>query len=231
MKILVLTSKYGLPFQRKDRDEVVELDGERHEVHFRHRHYGNVKDHRKNALTPRARCKVDKCFAWQLYPDYDAYVHSDSTVTWNSAEAVVDFVQLMDGEGWVGFKHPQRQRVDLEAIYTDGCVRANNPYHKNRYQGEDLIGQANSYLRMAERIGEQMPPMTENTIFAYSKGFIRHNGTDVLTLWFAEMMRWSVQDQISLPYVMMLWGVKPVYAEGTCKKNKWTTWSAKDHFK
>lgn len=33
-----------------------------------------------------------------------------------------------------------------------------------------------------------------------------------------------------LPYIMMLWGIKPVYAEGTCKDNKWTTWTAKDHF-
>lgn len=231
MKILVLTSKYGLPFQRKDSDEGVEADGERHEVHFRHRHYGNVKDSRKNALTPRARSKVDRCFAWELYPGYDAYVHSDSTIKWNSAETVVDFVGLMDGEGWVGFKHPQRQRVDLEAIYIDGCIAANNPYHKNRYQGEDLIGQANKYLQVAEMIGEQMPPMMENTIFAYSRGFIRNNGTDIMTMWFAEIMRWSMQDQISLPYIMMLWGVKPVYAEGTCKDNQWTTWSAKDHFK
>ena len=92
MKILVLSSKYGLPFNRKDKDTAVVVDGETHNVDFRFRHYGNVRDHRKNALTPRARSKVDRCFAWQLYPGYDAYVHTDSTVTWNSPEAVVDFV-------------------------------------------------------------------------------------------------------------------------------------------
>ena len=220
-----------MPFNRHDKDTAVVVDGETHNVDFRFRHYGNVRDHRKNALTPRARSKVDRCFAWQLYPGYDAYVHTDSTVTWNNPEAVVDFVQLMDGGDWVGFKHPHRERVDLEAIYIDGCITANNAYHKNRYKGEDLIGQANTYLREAQDTGEQMPPMLENTIFAYSGAFARSRGAHVMKMWFAEIMRWSMQDQISLPYVMMLWGVKPVYAKGTCKKNQWTTWTAKDHFK
>lgn len=235
MKILVLSSKYGLPFNRKDKDTAVVVDGETHNVDFRFRHYGNVRDHRKNALTARARCKIDKCFAWQLYPGYDAYVHTDSTVTWNSPEAVVDFVGQMGESQWLGFKHPKRERVDLEAIYVDGCIAANNPYHKGRYQGEDIIAQANLYMRMEKQLKLKMPPMLENGIFAYKSDLPANlNGgktAGMMTMWFGEMMRWSVQDQISLPYVMMMYGIEPAYAEGEVRDNQWTTYSTKDHFK
>lgn len=225
MKILVLTSKYGKMLNKRN-VEFVTIDG--HTVKFAYRSYLNVADDRKNALTPRARSKFDRCFAWMIYPGYDIYVHTDSTITWKSPEHVTHWLKQMNGRLWLGFKHPQRTDVLDEAKYIEMRIKSGSAYHANRYAGEDLVGQAELYKDFERSWSTKaMPPMLENTIFAY------HATEPVQAMmrqWYLECMMWSMQDQISLPYAMAMYEVTPAYSAGTCKKNDWTTWSAKDHF-
>lgn len=225
MRILVLTSKYGKALDKRD-EEVVTIDG--HTVKFAYRSYRNVANHRMNALTPRARSKYDRCFAWSIYPGHDVYVHTDSTVTWKSPEHLTDWLKQMNGKLWLGFKHPQRTDVLEEAKYIEMRIKNRSKYHANRYEGEDLVGQAESYKQAEKRwVTRKMPLMMENTIFAYhAEEPVRW----MMREWYLQCMMWSMQDQISLPYVMATHEVQPAYSAGTCKQNHWTTWSAKDHF-
>lgn len=222
MRILVTTSKYGADWKRHDVNH--EVAGGI--VSFTFPSYSNQRHHRKNALSPRARSKWDRCFMHRARPGYDVYVHTDSTVAWKSPDAVVDFVKNLQGNEWIGFRHPQRDDVLEEAKYIEGRIRGNSAYHINRYAGEDLIGQARHYKQLTRG---QMPVMMENTIFAYTSALASR--CDVMRDWFAEIMMWTMQDQISLPYVLSKHGVKVRLARGTCKQNEWTTWTAKDHFK
>lgn len=78
-------------------------------------------------------------------------------------------------------------------------MRAGNEYLLERYAGEDLAGQVASYLA-DPTFNDTL--LIEAGAFVYSSRIVQDARSNVMKEWFHQNCRWSVQDQLSLPYVL-----------------------------
>jgi hypothetical protein len=119
--------------------------------------------------------------------DYTIWIDGSIRVTSRFfAEYMVDQAR----DRWAMFKHPWR-----DCIYKE----AEESHDMRKYHNEPIMAQAEAYRKAG---------MPTNWGLWASGIICRRNdwGDDLNQLWWAEHQKWSVQDQISLPYV--LWKYK-----------------------
>ena len=139
-------------------------------------------------LSPRLRSKYFKMCTHLLYPNTSFYIWSDASVILK--EGIIDWlINRLGGFDALFFKHSERSSITEEK----DCVieNLNDPY-----EGYNLSEQVKDYLDdgFDDKIG-----LIECGLF------IRRNKPNVnnaFNEWFIEQVKWSIQDQLSLPYIL-----------------------------
>ena len=157
-----------------------------------------VIERRRRFAHPRMDAKWFRMNASVELVEYDTVVWADASFQFGN---VGEFVRsctrcLYDDVSTAFFAHPERSDIWTEA-------EASLARWPQKYAGEPLREQAEHYHRLG---------FTHRELWAC--GIQVRNNRDPLVAeldrrWFAECMRWSYQDQLSLPYVLELMRFTP----------------------
>lgn len=151
--------------------------------------------------------------AWSLRNRYTGSIWVDGSVTIKSKSFARDHLAAAADAGWAMFRHPDR-----DCIFDEAAVGAT----MEKYRGLPVFEQVEAYRR--EGI------LAHSGLFACGIIARREPLSDLLRrvneLWWEESMRWTCQDQLSLPYVLRNTGATVGIVPGNLWKNQWFDFSA-----
>jgi hypothetical protein len=194
MRVLVTTASFGGELHSKWVDQV----SDRYEIVF-NRIDDKTESPRKKAMSPRLRGKIPKIVVWEDHPDYDYYIWMDSSFSLLKTDAIEKMVDYCIGWDACFFKHPTRTSVKQELDFVVSLMHISNQYLLDRYEGERMIEQVESYSKDAT--------WKDNLLiacgtFIYSKSIVENKEYNLMKEWFYQNCLWSVQDQLSFPYLL-----------------------------
>ena len=167
---------------------------------------------RVNAMTPRLQAKIPRYFAWELFPGYDYYICLDSDFLLARKDSVEWFVRQCEGFDIAAFFHPNRHTIQEEFECTKNLVEGGG---FDKYKNEFMEEQVESYLRDSS--------FMDNVLYALG-AFIYRNDEKVheaLKEGFYHCARYSIQDQLSFPYVIRKLSV---HGLNNLMENKYLQW-------
>jgi len=159
---------------------------------------------RVNALHPRLQAKIPKMLSHETDPGYDYYLWLDSSIYIAHQDAILWMLGELGSHEIALFRHPHRNAVGDELRFCVEQMNGQNPYLRNRYLNEPMQQQVASYLATGSYVDDRLFACG---IFLYSKALLAHR-PDFLRSWYFECARWSVQDQLSLPWLLHKHGVR-----------------------
>jgi hypothetical protein len=194
IKVLVTTASFGGRLYSEWVDQV----SDRYEIVF-NRIDDDVESPRIKAMSPRLRGKIPKMIVWEDHPGYDYYIWMDSSFSLLKTDAIEKMVDYCIGWDACFFNHPARTSVKQELDFVVELMRHDNQYLIERYSGEKMTEQVDFYLKDATW---QDNLLLACGIFIYSKSIIENKEYNLMKEWFYQNCLWSVQDQLSLPYLL-----------------------------
>ena len=169
-----------------------------YEVEFFHLTDENFPPRHK-ALHPRLQAKIPKMLGYELYPGFDYYIWMDGNFNLVTENSVMEFVRSCQGFDACFFVHPYRKTVNDEFEFMLNNLDEDR-YLQNRYHNEYIKEQQQIYSTL-EGFNDQM--LFAFGSFIYSKSLIEKQEFNILQQWFYHNSRYSVQDQLSLPYILL----------------------------
>lgn len=153
---------------------------------------------RDKSLHPRLKGKIPKMLEWEKGGDYDYYIWMDSKFT--LVDGVINqlITQLGDHDLAL-FNHPHRSTIKSEMDFMSGEMRFGNHYLNERYLGEDMQNQVNTYLADPTFIDDKLFACG---CFVYSKRLVENKEYNLMKEWFYHNVIHSIQDQLSMPYLL-----------------------------
>lgn len=147
--------------------------------------------HSRPHLSDRMAAKVAKCQPWR-YADDDIVIWVDGSIVPTTDRFVEHLVDSSSGP-LSQYPHPHRDCIEAEAIVSAGMVK---------YQGQPVIEQAAAYMQAGhpKRWG-----LWATGIIVYRRPFLHTFGN----AWLTEQCAWTVQDQISQPYLLRRYELRP----------------------
>ena len=172
------------------------------------------------SMHPRFKSKIPKMLEWRLV-DSEWYVWMDSSI---KPHLNIDLAELIlskaDGKPLILFKHSKGSTIREEAMRTLYMLRKRHPYFLSRYSGEPILDQLIHYYGDSD-FSDNM--LFSTNFFAYHKSIVH-----MMQDWFNEVITWSLQCQVSLPYVLQKSGVEFSTFDGyTNINNKYFSWDWK----
>jgi hypothetical protein len=184
-------------------------------VHPDRHDWFHIPDRVPSGVSPRLAAKYPKLFPWSwLPPGYDRSIWIDGTVRVTSDRFVADRAASMLSDIGLGmWRHPERQDIYTEAIVSMGFPK---------YVDQPLAAQVGHY------IDEGMPTdfglWACGVIVRDAASPFRPVVDDLMSKWLQEIDRWSIQDQLSFPYVLWKSGIgAPVALPHSIYDNPWLT--------
>ena len=157
------------------------------------------------AMHPRLKAKVPKMLEWQsVDADWYIWMDSSSRITANDPASII--LDTAGNKKLCLFNAFPRQSILEECNVVRQCLQNNHEYQSNRYKGEPILDQLIHYY------GDKK--FTDNKLFAMTFFAYHHSVSDLMQAWFIENVRWSIQDQISFPYVLNSSGLDYSLFEG-----------------
>jgi hypothetical protein len=154
---------------------------------------------RANSLHPRLKGKIPKMLEWLESPDYDYYIWVDAAFTIYDGfiENIMQFAEE-DFDLYL-FAHTKRKSIKAEFDHLNNKLEVGNQYLINRYGGERMKDQVETYL------ADQS--FSDNQLFfggclMYSNTLVANPDYNLMTDWFLHNVRYSIMDQLSLPYLL-----------------------------
>ena len=173
---------------------------------------------RLNAMHPRLRAKMPKMLQWAEFPGYDYYIWVDSKLRMDNPKAAESLIEACAGKDASFFKHASRTSIRLELEHVIDNLNNGSQYLIDRYAGEDMAGQVAAYLADPNFVDNSL---FECGAFVYSSRVVQNPDLNLFKDWFYHNCIWSVQDQLSLPYLLQKFGINYGILEGTVYKNKY----------
>jgi hypothetical protein len=162
-------------------------------------------------LSPRLRAKYFKMCGHQIYPNATALIWVDGNVEVKSPGLVEWMTAAMGDADCAFFKHNARNTVQQEL---DFCVdNMSDPYLKVRYGDEPMIVQVQDYIKQGYN------PRSDGLVWCGL--FIRKTTPKVnqaFDHWMMENVKWSIQDQLSFPFIAWKHGLKVATIETNAKQ-------------
>lgn len=152
---------------------------------------------RDKSLHPRLKGKIPKMLEWENGEDYDYYIWVDSKFTLNEG-AITKLMGYIDGYDLCLFPHPHRSTVTEELGFMKQLMKNGDPYLHERYAGEDMELQLSRYFKS----GFLDDKLFACGCFVYSKRLVENKDFNVMKDWFYHNSLYSIQDQLSLPYLL-----------------------------
>lgn len=177
--VTVIQSVYG------DYDRLVEWP--KQSVPYTHLHVNPPRPH----LADRMAAKVAKCQPWR-YTDDDIVIWVDGSIV-PTDDLFIDHL-ILNSEGPISqYAHPHRADIINEADASVGMVK---------YEGQRVREQAQSYV---DRGMPRHWGLWATGIIVYRSPVPAWFGYE----WLTEQTVWTVQDQISEPFVLWRQGLRP----------------------
>lgn len=218
LKVLVTSACFGSMLKSRWIDQ---LESENLEITF-NRISEPSHITRRNAMHPRLRGKMPKMLAWEDHPNYDYYIWMDSSFSMESPRSIEWIVNQCTGFDACFFKHSERTSIREELSFMEGLMAKGNDYLKQRYDGESMREQVEHYCSDSDYTDDRL---FECGLFIYSKSLVKNRKTNLMKEWFYQNCLWSIQDQLSLPYVMSKFKVKYKTFDTTIFKNQYFKFS------
>lgn len=154
-----------------------------------------VQDARTH-LHPRMAAKVAKCEPWR-YTDDDLVIWVDGNIVPTTDRFLEHLIDSSTGP-ISQYRHPHRDCITDEAKVSAGM---------DKYRGQRVIEQAAHYM---DRGHPAHWGLWATGIIVYRYPF----PTILGAYWLAEQCAWTVQDQISQPYLLHMYGLMPTTIPG-----------------
>ena len=146
------------------------------------------------ATSPRMRAKWYKVNPHLVLPEYDVTLWVDASVELREAGFVTEMLCLAEGDGLAMLAHPERDCIYDEAIASLGMPK---------YDGEPMLQQVAWYWQLGH---PRHWGLWAGTIIGRQHCDIID---DAMLEWWRHITHWSVQDQLSLPFVLRFKGYRP----------------------
>lgn len=153
---------------------------------------------RINSLHPRTKGKIPKMLEW-METDADYYIWIDSKFKVVSENFVNDIINYLGDYEMCLCEHPNRDSIKKECDFVLEQMNNKNQYLVERYLGEKIKEQVDFYLNEKNFIDDKLFALG---FFAYSKNLIVNKNYNLMTDWFFHNCYWSIQDQLSFPYLL-----------------------------
>lgn len=199
MKILVTSANTESTLSNVCKEQIGDF-----EVDFICYNKTKIINNRKNSLHPRLLGKIPKMLAWEHNTNYDYYIWIDSIFNFNNEYAVQWFLDKISDKDAAFFSHPHRNTVKSELDFCIENMKNGNEYLLGRYDGERMEEQVTSYFNN----GFNDNVLIAAGAFIYSKNLILNKSYNMMKEWFYHNCIFSVQDQLSLPYLLQMFDVK-----------------------
>ncbi len=152
---------------------------------------------RTNALNPRLQSKMPRMLAFDMYPNYDYYFWTDSNITLNRPDTINTFYNLCKPHDMVLFSHPHRKFLHEEFRFM--FENSNIPFLE-KYKNEFIKEQYQAYKNQLKNF---------HTVPLYASGCFMYKNNETTRVlmkeWYYQNCRYSIQCQLSLPYVIELY--------------------------
>lgn len=153
---------------------------------------------RVNSLHPRLKAKIPKMMEWHRCPGYDYYIWIDSKFIILEGFLENMFRFESDHSDLYVFRHGFRSSVKEELEYMNNKMSNGSDYLNQRYGGELMNDQVRSYLSDPDYIDQ----LFYGGCFMYTKNLVKNPDFNLMTDWMLHNVIYSVQDQLSLPYLI-----------------------------
>lgn len=153
---------------------------------------------RVNALHPRLQAKIPKMLSHEMNPGYDYYLWLDSSIFIAHPDAILWMLDNLGGKEIALFRHPHRDSIAAELEFCLKQMVDQNQYLNSRYHNEPMREQVDFYLASDSFIDNRLFACG---IFLYSSTLLASRPY-FLPAWYYECARRSVQDQLSLPWLL-----------------------------
>ncbi len=174
------------------------ISSEKHNITFNYYHDLNTPT-RHLSMHPRFRSKIPKMLEWK-FVDSEWYVWMDSSIRpHKDIDLAEKILQKVNGKPLCFFRHTKIKTIREEALRTLLMLKRNGEYFNVRYLGEPIREQLVHYY------GD--PDFSDNKLFATGFFAYHRSVSGLMQDWFNEVVHWSLQCQISLPYVLHKSGI------------------------
>ena len=171
---------------------------------------------RNNAMHPRLKGKIPKMLEWR-FTKADWIIWMDSSVkVKKNLDIPEEIIKTSKGKPLCLFRHTKFSSIQKEAFIINEGIKRGNQYFSKRYNGEPIQNQVESYLKDRTFKDDKLFQMT---FFAYHRSM-----APLMQEWFLQNCIWSIEDQISFPYVLHKFGCDYSYFEGNALENNIFTW-------
>lgn len=170
------------------------------------------------AMHPRLKSKIPKMMEWRNI-DSDWYVWIDSSLKLknNFLDLPAQILKVAGDNPLVLFRHTAGTSIREEAQRVLISMKNNHEYLIKRYTGEPIQEQVIYYY------GD--PNFRDNQLFATGFFAYHRSAAPMLQEWFNHTIMWSLQCQISFPYVLQKSGLEYSIFEGVINgDNPYVTW-------
>ena len=173
------------------------LASTKHRISWNYYHDNNSPS-RHLAMHPRLKAKIPKMLEWR-FVESDWYVWMDSSVRLIDEDPVDKILGFVKNKPLCLFRHSYGGSIAYEAKRVIKALEMKHPYIQDRYLGEPIKEQLLHYLGDPSFVDRNLFGMT---FFVYHK-----SATNLMEKWFLENMLWTIQDQLSFPYVLQKSGL------------------------
>lgn len=146
-------------------------------------------------LTPRFQYRIPKMFGWQMFPDCDVYIWLDGSMSLQHPNSVKWFLEQLDNNDIVIFKHPWRTTIKEEIEHIEEKLQKGSKYLTSRYKNGLHIECYAEIMKDKDFIDNKL---FASTVFVYRNSLRTQN---FMKDWWFWQSRFYSCDQIPLPYV------------------------------
>ena len=181
------------------------ISSEHHDVSVSYYTDANTPS-RHLSMHPRLKAKIHKMLEWR-FVEAEWYVWMDSSIKITTPDPAALILRAAGDAPLCLFRHSARNSIADECAAVRESLYSNNDYMVRRYLGEPLLEQLVHYY------GD--PEFIDNSLFAMTFFAYHRSAVPLMQDWFFENVLWTIQDQISFPYVLQRSGLPYALFEGT----------------
>jgi FkbM family methyltransferase len=178
---------------------------------------------RNNSLHPRMKGKIPKMLEW-VNIEADYYVWLDYAIEIKTNN-FYEIIQDLEDYDICLFKHKQRNSIQEELEFIESGLEKEDKYITSKYSNENMNVQVRNYLEDSSFIDNKL---FEMGFFIYSKNLIKNRDYNLMTDWFLHNAFYSVQDQLSFPYLLWKHNIRyKIFNTGDVHNNlyTWYNWN------
>tara|TARA_B100001778_G_C18599516_1_gene636516 strand:- start:1824 stop:2480 length:657 start_codon:yes stop_codon:yes gene_type:complete len=174
------------------------------------------------AMHPRLRAKMPRMLPWEEHPGYDYYIWMDACFSLRYSTAIEKMVDYCRDTDACFFRHSGRSSVESEAQFVLSLLDEGNQYILDRYEEELIFEQLEHYKKDKDWNDNFL---IETGTFIFSKNIVENREYNLMKEWFYHNCLWSIQDQLSLPYLLHKFKTKYKFFERNVFSNDYTYYS------